>query len=131
MKVSNFLNSCPNWDNYVNRDNSVPISQLVSRLSQKYNKDALSQSNIELKMFYSPIINMFLIWMKSKICRSGLWPYKRIILRESSQFRIIPLVLNSQQFWGAAIRFNSIIILMNKLNQRALDFGTPVLINYK
>lgn len=33
--------------------------------------------------------------------------------------------------WGAVIRFNSIIILMNKLNQRALDFGTPVLINYK
>ena len=69
--------------------------------------------------------------MKPKLYKSGLWPYKRITLRQSSQFRIIPLVLDPQELWGVVIRFNSIIILMNKLNQRPLNFGILVLINYK
>ena len=64
-----------------------------------HNVDALSQSNTQLKKFYNPIINVrFPIWMKIKIYKPWPWPHKRIIFKDSSQFRIIRLFLDTQQF---------------------------------
>lgn len=96
-----------------------------------HNVDALSQPKTQLKKFYNRIINVkFPVWMKTKIYKPWPWPHKRIIFKDGSQFRIIPLFSDTQQFSFIVTGLN-IIILMKKLNQGSLNFEILVLINYK